>query len=746
MRSNLRRLRTGLTVGAAGLLAWLSASPAGAQNTPAKDGLFISVPNPITSEAVQQIQQKVTTAVEGPNKRNITTVVFAFNPQGVANSTIDFGPCYSLADYIRQLRLGQVKATWPRMTTVAFLQHEVSKHSVLPVLACENQIIMSGEVDSDTRVPKARLGGVTRGLDSVLNKTQRAAYREFAESYPSPDVIQRMLDPQLPLRRAKTNQGERYLSPDSVKELEKQLISVEAGAPPGLQPGQDWFDADQALELKLCRAIYNSRAEVAAALQLPRQALSEDWLAGMSKVVWVVEVRGPLDAGKVNSLRRRINRAKSHNANYIILQLDSEGGETRDVASLANELREMKIESGTVPIKFVAWVPPGRALGASTFLALACSEIVLGKDAALGDFGYLSEDEQADTRRRAGEMLADLARAQGYPPLLFQATLDPKLTLIRVKSKTDRALEQLITEKAFQDDQQAADPRWDSFGRLVPADGKNFKVSAALAREMRVALATDIDRLDDLYSWCGLSDQQQHIRVARDDWLDQIAELFREPWVRFLLIMLGIIGLILELKMPGATLPGTLSAVCFVLFFWAYSFVGEFTFLAVLLFILGLVLIAVEIFIIPGVSVPGIAGVVLVIFSLVLVTLEKMPETSQDWVNLGATLTTFGLSMAAALAGAFMLAWYLPNIPYANRLILQPPADDAETADSAGAVAPNAGLLGAIGVAATPLRPAGKVQFGEDFLDVVAEGDYVNAGCRVQVIEIEGNRIVVKEV
>jgi membrane-bound serine protease (ClpP class) len=59
---------------------------------------------------------------------------------------------------------------------------------------------------------------------------------------------------------------------------------------------------------------------------------------------------------------------------------------------------------------------------------------------------------------------------------------------------------------------------------------------------------------------------------------------------------------------------------------------------------------------------------------------------------------------------------------------------------------PAPSLLGAIGEAATPLRPAGKARFGDDFLDVVSEGDYVSPGARIQVVEIEGNRIVVKEV
>jgi membrane-bound serine protease (ClpP class) len=61
-------------------------------------------------------------------------------------------------------------------------------------------------------------------------------------------------------------------------------------------------------------------------------------------------------------------------------------------------------------------------------------------------------------------------------------------------------------------------------------------------------------------------------------------------------------------------------------------------------------------------------------------------------------------------------------------------------------MAPHAALLGAIGVAATTLRPAGKARFGDEFLDVIAEGDYIDPGSRVQVIEIEGNRIVVKQV
>jgi membrane-bound ClpP family serine protease len=341
-------------------------------------------------------------------------------------------------------------------------------------------------------------------------------------------------------------------------------------------------------------------------------------------------------------------------------------------------------------------------------------------------------------------MLVPLAREQGYPPLLFEAALDRDLEIYRVKSKTDPGDERLLSARDLQIDAKSANPRWLSLG-LFAKSGPFLKITAPIAKEWRVARYADVDSVEALYGLYAL--EAAKVRVAPDSWLDKVAEFFREPWVNFFLIMVGIVGLILELKMPGTGFPGVIAAVCFVLFFWAYSFVGEFTLLAVLLFVLGLILLGVEVLVLPGFGITGISGILLVVASLVVVTMEKMPETTQDWVNLGATLTTFGVSLVAAIAAAVTIAWYLPSIPYASRLVLAPPKEEEEAREvlshsSAGGAA----LLGAIGVAMTSLRPAGKAQFGDDFLDVIAEGDFVNPGSRVQVIEIEGNRIVVKEI
>ncbi len=236
-------------------------------------------------------------------------------------------------------------------------------------------------------------------------------------------------------------------------------------------------------------------------------------------------------------------------------------------------------------------------------------------------------------------------------------------------------------------------------------------------------------------------------RPAPTQWLDRVAEFFRLPIVNVALIALGLIGLIFEIKYPGTTLPGSLAAVCFVLFFWAYSFVGEFTLLAILLFLLGLVFLGIEVFIVPGLGFSGVAGAVLMFVGLLLVTLEHWPTDQKEWADLGSTFGTLAMGMALAIVGALALTWSLPGLPILNRMVLKPPGAEAPSALSASLS--NSGqveLLGAMGVAVTPLRPSGKAQFGAQFLDVMADGDYIPPGGRVQVVEIEGTRIVVKEV
>ena len=452
------------------------------------------------------------------------------------------------------------------------------------------------------------------------------------------------------------------------------------------------------------------------------------------------------DSGKLNSLERRIRAAIRKQANTVILHLDCDGGETIDAAAVADKIRSLTDDGGVLPVKTIAYVPPGRSLGAATFLALGCSEIAMAPDAKLGGFDYLKNTDAKELAVKR-KMLVDLAHSQGYHSAFFQAMLEAQVPIYLCRHKARAGGWAVLTEA----DLSQKDTEWVRDKLVVPGEnGEFFSLDAPTAHRYGIARYSDVTTPDSLYERYGFDPTK--VQTSRDDWLDAVASFLREPTVNVILIMLGIGGLILELKVPGFGIPGIVSAICFVLFFWAHAFAGqstwEFTLLAILLFVLGIVLLAMEIFLLPGFGVTGVSGIALLVISLVLVLLERMPSTSQEWASLGAALTTVGIGLVAGMVGAIAVARFLPNIPYASRLVLEPPQEHEANADvertQEGLEASS--LLGAIGVAITTLRPAGKAQFGEQFLDVVAEGDYVNPGAHVQVIEIEGHRIAVKQV
>ncbi len=423
-----------------------------------------------------------------------------------------------------------------------------------------------------------------------------------------------------------------------------------------------------------------------------------------------LDVRGPLDRAKAESLRRRLNAALRASADLIIFHLDSPQGEIAPAREITEEVRQLRERQ----VKTYAIVPANVALGSATFVALSCDKIYLGENAGLADFAYLSADE----RKALAPALLDLVRQREIPDGLFEAALDHTTG---VYEAVDGGRTRYYTKRQTQEK---------NVGGMVHDNPK--KVPADWAKAEGWALKGDVASLDPIY-------ESHQVRFSRDDWLDQLAEFFRQPWVNFLLVAFGVLGLFLELKLAGTAVPGVLGVFCFVLFFWSYSFVGQFPVLAAFLFVLGLALIVIEVLVIPGFAFTGIAGLILVLGSLVLVTLEKMPTTTGDWAELGARLAMLTGSLIAAGVASAVVIHFLPHIPLANRLVLEPPADPEITRPR------YAHLLGAIGVTLTTCRPGGKAQFGSDFLDVIAEGEFIREGREIRVIEVEGYRIVIKE-
>jgi len=733
------------------ILAGLALPAARAQDGPS-DGIFVSVHNPITSEVTSRVKEITTRAVQrfeadrgaGGQAPRTYCIVFDFNP-GSRNAeappagTRDFGPCQDLAEHVLRLQ---------NVTTIAYLRGEVSRHTVLPVLACKEIVMAEG----------AAIGDVLRDQMEPLSRSKREAYREVIRGR-CPALVFKMLDPDMVVLKGRKIQGTDWYvdARDEAAEAKNGVIVVNRDPVVPSGPKSTLYTAQQAKDLGLSQPFFiQSRQQLAEKYQLPASSLREDPLLGRTPVAWRIELKGQVNKALAETLRRKIKRAIGQGANLIIFQLDCGGGDTNVAQELAQYFRDLKDDRGELPVMTVAFIPQ-QAPDTATVLALGCTEIVMQENAQLGDFSQFVYERRdgkpvevdPDRNQLRLKALSAFAEEQGYSPLLIRGMLDPHVTIYWASNLKDGRERRFLTEEELTEDKKKAQPLW---GREVlvkagGAEGKLLTLRADRAKELGLAQHT-VNGVSDVYALYGLNPSQVH--VAGPDWLDELALFLRSSIVSVVLVLVGITCLILELKMPGVGVPGVIAAICFVLFFWSHSqLAGQITMLAVLLFVLGLIMLALEVFVLPGFGVAGISGILLVLVSLALVTVEKKPETSQEWMGLLSTIGTFGLAMFAAVPLAIALAWYLPSIPYVNRIILKP---EAERAEELGEPAPDAvrpelaALLGAIGLAATPLRPAGKVQFGEEFVDVVAESGYVVPGTRVQVVEIEGNRIVVKEI
>jgi membrane-bound ClpP family serine protease len=402
----------------------------------------------------------------------------------------------------------------------------------------------------------------------------------------------------------------------------------------------------------------------------------------------------------------------------------------------------------------VAFVP-SRAAGAATYVALACSRIVMGPSGVLGDceeLVYREKNRQytEEDLRPYRESMVRLAEEQGHSPVLVRGLMDPDLEIVQVRprprpdQRDDTPIGPLFMPRAEAD---ADRDRWQIVeGPVIKKANSLLKFDTESA--INWGIATDKVDSDDPKAVAALHGiEGERVREIKADWLDQLVTVLTHPIATVFLVIIGFTCLILEFKAPGLGLPAVLAALCFLLVFWSHSWLArEVNSLAILLFLLGVVLILVELFIFPGIAVTLLSGIVLILLSLSLVMVRHWPQSEAEYLEMGKNFGIFAAGLLAALFAAYTVARFLPHIPYANRMILPPPEEETSDAAATLPLAQSAALLGVIGVAVTELRPAGKARFEDQYVDVIAEGSFVDPGTRVQVIEIDGMRVVVKRV
>ena len=223
------------------------------------------------------------------------------------------------------------------------------------------------------------------------------------------------------------------------------------------------------------------------------------------------------------------------------------------------------------------------------------------------------------------------------------------------------------------------------------------------------------------------------------------------PLVRGVFFLIMILGGYIEFQSPGLILPGTVALVAAIIFFGAPYAAGLADAWTLVLMIIGLVLLAVEILVLPGFGVAGILGLLCVGVALVGTFVPPEPREPGWWPVLPTLRGTWdavvrgmlvlSASGVASLVGLVVLARYLPQLPGGRRLV---PGNPEGVNLALYDAHPNTALVGDVGVVTGPLKPAGVARFGNDVVDVTTQGEYVEVGARVQVIRREGQNIFVR--
>jgi len=582
--------------------------------------------------------------------------------------------------------------------------------------------------------PEAELGKI--GLaEQTIRPGMRAEYEDLAkrrhEAYAA--IIMAMLDKELRVWRVETPAGVRYALDDELDRIKQTegIVAKEVLVERGQLAN---FSGSRLRQIGLVRLTAGDRSEVARAYGLPAKAAVQEMRLGVEWQPVRIRVEGFIGSMTVQFVRRCIQRYRQKGCNFFIFEIDSYGGSVAAGLELAELLRDLE------GVKTVAYIPR-KAISAAAFVALGCDEIIMHREAKIGDCGvwfvqggelhYLQEKQLS----YIVAALETLAKAKGYPVALVKAMVLKDMVVKEVRDpKTGRVeyvSEQELKERAGE-------------GLIVVRTVKQADTFLTLNGEQakQLAIAADlVDGFNELRVLYGLEDTRIEFAVAT--WIDRLIWILTLPSVGAVLLMAAIVLLFIEFHIPGIGLPAISSALCFLLFFWSRFMGGSASMLEILLFLAGLVLLAIEILVLPGFGVFGLSGILLLVFSVILASQTFLwPQTPEEWSELSRNIGSLVFAFVAAGICMYLISKYLPYAPVVGRLVMEPAEPEEVRPEPPKTIE----LLGQEGVAVTVLRPAGRAKFGNDFYDVVTEGEYLEPGTRVQVIEVTGNRVVVKPV
>ncbi len=470
-------------------------------------------------------------------------------------------------------------------------------------------------------------------------------------------------------------------------------------------------------------------------------------------LVYVIDIRNEIGSGLSTYISDSIQTAEEAGADAIVFDVDTPGGR---VDSAVNIIRA--IQNTQVPT--IAFVNR-QAISAGAMISIACNQIVMTSGGTIGDSApvNIQGDEVGE---KAVSYIQGTIRAtaerENRNPDIAEAMVDKELVLVKL---TDGQIIKLLPEEYAAREEEGEEME------ILCAQGKLLTLSTQQALDYGFADA-QAETLTELLTQYeivevagtklpltedGIARWQRELGVSEVNRLklldgartieveatlaDKIVFFLTNPLISTLLLSLGTLGIFIEIRTPGFGVPGFLGLLCIGLFFGGHMLTRIGAEWAFLLFILGLGLIALEVFVIPGFGVAGFLGITLMLGSVFFV-FDKAYEfrTAVMWLSISVILTA-GMAILAA--------FYLPETRLFQRLALST-VMDTQMGYHSSSTEDFQEYLGKSGVALTPLRPSGTARIADKRVDVVTVGDFIPQDSNVKVVEVEGSKVFVEAV
>lgn len=433
--------------------------------------------------------------------------------------------------------------------------------------------------------------------------------------------------------------------------------------------------------------------------------------------VYVIPIRGQIEGALLYVIRRGIAEAEQRNAAAIVFVMDTPGGTLGAASEIVRSIQAAKPPVYTYVEK--------DAFSAGAIIALATKAIYMAPGAVIGDALPI--------------MMSPIGGVQEMPAALEEKAVSAVSALVRSAAQEaghdpELAEKMVRRENEFKIGDKVVCPA----GRLLTLTADEALQPGKEGQPLLSAgTAADLSAVLDSLALAGRPRIEMQITST-----EKIARLIAAAAP--ILMMLGFLGIYIEIKTPGFGLPGILGAACLALFFWGHHIAGLAGMEDLVIFVAGIALILVEIFLIPGFGFTGVFGLALVFVSLVGAMVRIAPSGSwlPVWSDLQVPIAKTGVALIGTGASALILGRFLPRSPLFGRLTLG-------TANSAAggytAAADTSAWVGKTGQALTQLHPAGAARIEGQRLDVVTSGEFIDAGAPVKVVEAHGNRIVVQQ-